>query len=355
MLPTTEPRSYGATRNPWDLQRSPLGSGGGSAAAIAAAVVPMAHSNDAGGSIRLPASACGLVGLKPSRGRVSMAPDFGDFASGTVAEFVITRSVHDAARMLDCLSTPTPIGEPYVAPPIEGSFSDACARTGPLRIGVLTGSPGARVAVHDDCSSAIEATVGLLEDLGHHVDDDAPGALHDDAFIQHATVIIPFAFTAFALDWWERRVGLSFGEDDLEPWTWLCAQRGRRINAGRYLSAVEWIQSWARRVVAWWEGFDVLVTPTVAFPPPTLPTVTDPDDSRATGQRAGEISAFTYPFNMTGQPAVSVPLHHANGLPIGVQFVAAPGRDDVLLGLATQLEQAAPWAQRIPPLASTPR
>jgi amidase len=178
--------------------------------------------------------------------------------------------------------------------------------------------------------------------------------LHDDGFARHATAIVPFAFAAFALDWWQRRIGSALGEDDVEPWTWFCAQRGRQINAGEYLSAVEWIQSWTRRVVTWWdEGFDILVTPTVAFPPPLLPTVPAPDDVRRIGQRAGEIGAYTYPFNMTGQPAISLPLHDHIGLPIGVQLVAAPGREDNLVSIASQLERTQPWLEKRPITAAS--
>jgi amidase len=167
--------------------------------------------------------------------------------------------------------------------------------------------------------------------------------------MRHASTLVPFGVAAFALDWWERRTGVAFGEDDLEPWTWFCAQRGRATNAGEYLSAVEWIQSWSRRVQAWWgSGFDVLLTPTVAMPPPLLGTVSVPGDVRLTGQRSADLVAFTRPFNMTGQPAISLPMHWSNGLPIGIQLVAAPGREDVLFGVASQLEQARPWTQRRP-------
>jgi amidase len=200
--------------------------------------------------------------------------------------------------------------------------------------------------------SAVNATAHLLADLGHHVEDDHPGALHDGGFSRHAAIIVPFAFAAFAFAWWERRLGSALGEDDVEPWTWFCVQRGRQIDAGQYLSAVEWIQAWTRRVVTWWaDGFDILVTPTVAFPPPALPTVPTPGDLRLTGGRAAEIIAFTYPFNMTGQPAISLPLHQLHGVPLGIQLVAAPGREDVLFSVAHQLEHAQPVPQRRPPIA----
>jgi amidase len=350
LLPLTEPASYGATRNPWDRERSTLGSGGGSAAAVAAGIVPVAHSNDGGGSIRLPASACGLVGLKPSRGRVTLGPDFGDLASGCLAEFVITRSIRDAACLLDVVANPPSIGEPYVAPSPDGSFIDACRSAGSLRIGVMTSSPGGRTDVHPDCVTAVDITARLLGDLGHHVEESHPSAIDEADFGRFAAVLMPCAFAAFALDWWERRTGIRLGPDDVEAWTWMCAERGRRIDAGRYLSSVEWIQAWTRRMASWWaESFDLLLTPTAPVLPPLLGTVVDPEDPAATGRRSAELIPFTYPFNMTGQPAISLPLHwNGDGHPIGVQLVAAPGREDHLFRAAWQLEQFQPWFHRHP-------
>ena len=350
LLPTTEPIARGPTRNPWDPERTPLGSSGGSAAAVAAGIVSLAHANDGGGSIRGPASACGLVGLKPSRARVSLGPEFGDLASGIVAEFAVTRSVRDAANLLDALVALPPIGEPYVAPQPSTSFAAACRAPGRLRIGLMTHLPGTHELVHQECVDAVVATARLLEHLGHDVVESHPAAIDEADFARHAARIMPFGFAAFCLDWWERRIGRQFGPDDVEPFTWFCAERGRRLNAGQYLSAVEWIQAWGRRMATWWSGgFDLLLTPTVPTPPPPLGTMIDTEDPRITGQRAASIVALMLPFNMTGQPAISLPLHWStDGLPIGSQLVAASGREDVVLMAATQLEQAAPWSHHRP-------
>ena len=339
VLPTTEPLSHGPTRNPWDVSRSPLGSGGGSAAAVAAGIAPLAHSNDGGGSIRLPASACGLIGLKPTRGRVSLGPDYGDLISGTVSEFAITRSVRDTAALLAAVSAPQ-VGDPY-APP-------GAARTArpPLRVGVMTSTPRGEHPVHPACRTAVEATSAALQQLGCAVEDAYPSALDDSGLATEAAKIMPFAYTAFALAWWQRRTGLSFGPEDVESWTWLCAERGRKLSAPDYLSAVEYVQAWTRRLSRWWhEGYDLLLTPTVPEPPPPLGSFAAPN----TGLRSAQIVAFTYPFNMSGQPAISLPCHADAGLPIGVQLVSGHGQEDLLLAISAKLEQAMTWTTQTLP------
>ena len=357
LLPTTEPVSYGPTRNPWDVERSPLGSGGGSAAAVAARAVAMAHSNDGGGSIRLPASACGLVGLKPSRGRVSLGPDFGDVVNGTVVEFAVTRSVRDTAALLDAVATTDFVGEPYAPPHAGRAYSNvvstAAATSDPLtlRVGVMTASPGNRLPVHPDCSAAATLVGRVLEQLGCEVDTSYPPALDEEELGQRGATIMPFAFAAFGLDWWERRTGHRLTGDEVEPWTWTCAERGRSTTAPRYLAAVEWIQSWSRRVARWWaDGRDLLITPTLPEPPPLLGGFPQNNGGVGAGIRSAEIVSYTYPFNMTGQPAISLPLHWNDaGLPIGVQLVAPLGREDVLLRVAARLEIAMPWSERRAP------
>lgn len=333
LLPTTEPLSYGPTRNPWDLSRSPLGSGGGSAAAVAAGVVPIAHSNDGGGSIRLPASACGLIGLKPTRGRVTLGPDFGDLVSGTISEFAITRSVRDTAALLAAVSVPQ-VGEPYApAGPTRVS-----AR--PLQIGTMTIAPRGELHVHPACRAAVEVTAAVLDELGFVVDAAYPPALDDSGFAVEAAKIMPLGFAAFALDWWRRRTGIEFGPDDVEAWTWICAERGRGLSAVDYLSAVEYVQAWTRRLSQWWhEGYDLLLTPTVGEPPPLLGSFAAPD----TGRRAAQVTAFTYPFNLSGHPAISLPCHIDSGLPIGVQLVSSHGNEQLLLQVSAELEQAMTW------------
>src|SRR5215211_2912785 len=234
ILPTSEPAAYGPSRNPWDTERSTGGSSGGSAAAVAAGMVPIAHANDGGGSIRIPASCCGLVGLKPSRGRVSLSPDFGDVMSGLVSELVVSRSVRDAAAVLEWVSDPPP-GEPYVAPARARSYEEEVgADPGRLRVGLLTNPPGGQFEAHPECVAAAEETGRLLESLGHSVEESYPEALDDDEYIPNFLVR-----WSGGVDWnlryWSAETGQEIGEDDVEPLTWALAQMGRGYNAGEYL------------------------------------------------------------------------------------------------------------------------
>lgn len=352
ILPTTEPLAYGPTRNPWDTSRSTGGSSGGSAAAVAAGVVPVAHANDGGGSIRIPASECGLVGLKPSRGRVSQGPEFGDVMGGLTCEHVVTRSVRDTAAVLDATHGMEP-GDPFTAPtPTRPFLDEVGADPGSLRIGVMTEAPMGSVAVHADCVEATEAAGRLLETLGHRLEASHPKALDDPEYTGH--FITNWASgAAWNLDYWSRRTGTEVTEADVEPLTWALAELGRSTTAPQWLWSREWLQANSRDVAAWWaDGFDLLLTPTIAEPPPPLGTFDSPPDNPLHGLfRAAEIVPFTPPFNVTGQPAISLPLHwNADGLPIGVQLVAAFGREDLLLRVAAQLETAQPWAPRRPPV-----
>jgi amidase len=352
ILPTTEPEAYGPCRNPWDTSRSTGGSSGGSAAAVAAGMVSIAHASDGGGSIRIPASACGLVGLKPSRGRVSMAP-LGDFASGLAVELAVSRSVRDAAALLEWVSDPPP-GEPYVAPARERAYTDEVgADPGRLRIGLMTQTPGGEIETHPDCVTAAEEAGRLLESLGHSVEASYPLALDDQQYIP-AFLVRWTSGAAAVLDFWSTRTGKPIGPDDVEPLTWALAEQGRGHSGPAYLGAVGYSQLVTRAVADWWAGgFDLLLTPTMALPPaeigamgtgreenPLLPIV-----------RATPYAIFTAGFNASGQPAISLPLHWSEeGLPIGVQLVAAYGRENLLLRVASQLEEARPWAQRRPPV-----
>jgi amidase len=354
LVPTTEPIAFGPTRNPWDPTRSPGGSSGGSAAATASGMVAVAHATDGGGSIRIPASMCGLVGLKPSRGRVSMGPDAGESWAGFTAEFVVTRSVRDAARLLDVLAGPM-VGDPYVAPPPQRPFSLEVAQTpGRLRVGVLAQTPRRAFELHGDCAAAVRAVGVLLESLGHRVEESHPEALDDPTIGGHVARVVT-AWTARDLDVWGQRTGAPIAPEDVEPLTWEAAQIGRRITASEYIQAVDGAQAWTRGVAAWWEkGFDLLLTPTLAEPPPVLGEFTATPEQPVQGWvRSGPFVAFTQPFNVTGQPAISLPLYFsAAGLPIGVQLVAAYGREDLLLRVAAQLESARPWAARRPPICA---
>jgi len=351
-VPTTEPIAYGPTRNPWDPSRSPGGSSGGSAAAVAAGMVPAAHANDGGGSIRIPASECGLVGLKPSRGRVSLGPDVGESWAGMAIEHAVTRSVRDTAAILDAVAGYMP-GDPYTAPPPLRPFRDEVgAPAGSLRVGLLLAAPGGQVQVHPECAAAARDAGRLLESLGHRVEDSHPAAL-DDPESALAPVTIIGAWTARDLAYWSARTGKTIGPGDVEPMIWGIAEMGRAVTGVEYIQAVEKLHAYSRGVIGWWsEGFDLLLTPTLPEPPPKLgefdATPTDPLRGFA---RGGAFVAFTLPFNVTGQPAISLPLHWSrDGLPIGVQLVAAYGREDVLIRVAAQLEAARPWKDRRPPL-----
>lgn len=355
ILPTTEPAAYGATHNPWDLERSPGGSSGGSAAAVAAGIVAVAHANDGGGSIRIPASHCGLVGLKPSRGRVSLAPDFGDVMCGLVAELAVTRSVRDAAAILDAVHGPAP-GDPYAAPaPSRPFIEELSADAGRLRIGLMTAPGGNQFATDPECVAAAQNAAQLLESLGHDVEHSHPAELDDP--MQVANFLVRWtAGIDWNLKYWSAELGRELGADDVEPTTWALAQQGRSHTAGDLLRAVEDAQRSSRRTVSWWaeEGFDLLLTPTCAEPPPPLGSFdAPPDNPVAPIMRSIPFATFTAPFNTTGQPAISLPLHQTSGgLPVGVQLVAAYGREDLLLRVAAQLEAASPWADRIPPVSA---
>jgi amidase len=351
-VPTTEPECYGPTRNPWDPSRSPGGSSGGSAAAVAAGMVPVAHANDGGGSIRIPASACGLVGLKPSRGRTSLGPDIGESWAGLTIEHVVTRSVRDTAAVLDAVAGYQP-GDPYTAPPpLRPYREEVGADPGRLRIGLLAHVAGGRIAVHADCTAAAHDAGRLLASLGHRVEGAYPAAL-DDAEAGRAAALVVATWTARDLAYWSERTGGTIGPGDVEPMIWGVAEMGRTFTAVEYVRAVEHLQAHARRVTQWWaDGFDLLLTPTMPEPPPTLGQFSaTPAEPLRGFARGADFVAFTLPFNVTGQPAVSLPLHwSASDLPIGVQLVAAYGREDVLLRVAAQLEQARPWAGRRPPV-----
>jgi amidase len=348
---TTEPTVYGASRNPWNTEHSTGGSSGGSAAAVAARMVAAAHASDGGGSIRIPASECGLVGLKPSRGRVSLGPDYGEYWHGLVISHVVTRSVRDSASILDVVAGAMP-GDPYVAPSPTRPFAEEIgAATGRLRVGLLTDFPGS--PTHPDCVAAAREAAALLTSLGHDVETSGPAAFTEqEALSYFMTVIV--SWTAAALAHWKEMTGREVERHDVEPTTWEFAEIGRSVAVPRYLAAIEWLHGFTRRMAGWWaSGFDVLLTPTLGEPPPRLGEMRAPDDNPLGTERALGLIPFTWPFNVTGQPALSLPLHwNEAGLPVGVQLVAAYGRDDLLFRVAAQLEQAKPWAHRKPPISA---
>jgi amidase len=346
---TTEPVAYGPTRNPWDPTRSPGGSSGGSAAAVASGMVPVAHANDWGGSIRDPASECGLVGMKPSRGRTSLGPLFGDVMAGFTSELVVARSVRDVAGVLDVVSGAMP-GDPFSAPAPQRAFLDEVA-SDPSRLRVGVFDQGLGFELHPDCRAAVAVAVGALEGLGHEVENSYPGALIEGALPRKALVVY-YANGARVLDSWSERTGHKIGPDDVEPFTWFrFKELAAEFSLTEYLEAIDWLHGFTRRMASWWEdGFDILLTPTLGEPPPLLgwnPFV--PDHPHDAMFRMTPHLAYLMPFNVTGQPAVSLPLYWSDdGLPIGVQLVAAYGREDVLLRAAAQLETSHPWADRRP-------
>jgi amidase len=342
--PTTEPKAWGATRNPWSPRHSAGGSSGGAAAAVAAGMVPFAHASDGSGSIRIPAACCGLVGLKPSRGRISAAP-LGDEA-GPAVELCVSRTVRDTAALLDAVHGPA-VGDLVVAPPPRRPYVDELAADpAPLRIGVLDHAPGGE-PVHPDCADAVHDTALLLEELGHHVEIAYPPALADTTVDDTSEIgLAATSPLAHSFRHLADVLGRALTAEDMEPVTWARLRRLRRTGAADFAHAHAVSARYRRAVVQWWaDGHDLLLTPTTAEP--AAPIGSFDDDLAAVEDLTARYVAFTRPFNVTGQPAISVPAHWTSaGPPVGVQLVAAHGREDLLVAVAAQLERARPWAHR---------
>jgi amidase len=350
MLPTCEPTLFGPTRNPWDPTRTTGGSSGGSAAAVAAGMVPMAHANDLGGSIRYPASCCGLFGLKPTRARNPFGPEYGEVLGGMAVEHAVTRSVRDSAALLDATAGPD-LGDPYPAPPPSRPFlREVGADPGRLRI-AFSARAAEGQPVHPDCLAALRDAVELCAGLGHElVERDLPG------LTPRVGAAIGTAYRA-ALAWivayWTRRTGRPPGEGELDPFTRAWWEEGRRLTAADYLLALDDLRAFARVVARFFAGdrFDAWLTPTLSEPPVPLGEIVS---TQAEPLRAAERSRTFVAFpgvvaNVTGSPAMSVPLYwNAAGLPIGVHFLGRFGDEATLLRLASQLERARPWAARRP-------
>jgi amidase len=349
---TTEPVSYGPTRNPWNTDHTTGGSSGGSAAAVASGMVAVAHANDGGGSIRIPAANCGLVGLKPSRGRVSMGPDALEAAwAGSTIDHVLSRTVRDSAGILDVLAGEMP-GDLWVAPPPARPFAaEVGADPGSLKIGWLDHPANPGFGSHPECAKAVQDAVGLLESLGHRLEEAHPAALGEEDFTRHFLVLITTA-VAHDLMHWSELLGREIPPSEFEPDNQMFQLLGASVPAPSYLDSVLWFESWRRRMASFWAGgrdgggYDLLCTPVLAVPPSRIGELSEPILGQ---QRVIEALQFTAQFNVTGQPAVSLPLHiTADGLPVGVQLVAAYGREDLLVRIASQVEQAAPWSDRKP-------
>ncbi len=347
---TTESRLFGQTRNPWSLEHTCGGSSGGAAAAIAAGMVPSAHASDGGGSIRIPASCCGLFGLKPTRARISLAPDAGESWSGMSTVHAITRSVRDSAALLDATHGAA-LGDPYRAPPPERPYSAEVGRPpGKLRIALQTQTfSGAET--HPDCVTAAADAAKLCADLGHEVEERALTEARQQ--IAKATSTIVGASTLSALQDRAEVLGRPFDEGDLEPATYRMVRQAESADAASYARAIRNMHVIGRQVAAFFERYDLLLTPTMATPPLPLGgplTLSHPDPQEHLASLLLTIG-YTQLFNAAGNPAMSVPLYwNAEGLPIGVQFAGRFGDEATLFQLAAELEEARPWFDRRPTL-----
>jgi len=350
LLPTTEGRLYGPARNPWNLAHSTGGSSGGSAAAVAAGIVPLAHANDGGGSIRIPASCCGLVGLKPTRGRVSAGPDLGDAVDGLAIELAVSRSVRDTAAALDVAAGTEP-GDPYGVPPPPACWLEA-SKAEPKRLTIgfatrrLDGAP-----VHPDCLAAVEHAAKLCAGLGHAVEEASPDL--DVGFVMPAFMAVWTANLAAVIDFLRMITGQTPGPDNLEGLTLGYYEAGTRVTASQYVQAKMRLNQVSRIAARFHATHDLWLTPTLGAPPWKLGAIDiDDRDAHAVTARLAEYVPYTAIQNITGQPAIALPLHwNAEGLPVGVQFVAPFGDELTLLRLAGQLERAQPWFPRYAAIA----
>jgi amidase len=353
ILNITEPRRYGPTRNPWDLDRTPGGSSGGSAAAVAAGMVPIAHGNDGGGSIRIPAACCGLVGLKPARGRVSHAPVLGD--QFLAVDGVLSRTVEDTALALDVLAGYEP-GDATWAPPPAEPFAAALDREPQaLRI-ALSVNPPIDVPVEPLFEQAVRDAGELLASLGHQVEEFELPWDSGEVFPEFSKLWA--VGVGSTVDFASRVSGQEPSPENAEALTLELYRRGRELDAISYARAMVAMQAFARAAVVAMSPYDAVVTPVMAKPQVRIGEI-DPEDGWEAFRQAGAFTPFTAPINISGQPAISLPLFEDGGLPVAVQVIGRPAGEWELLALAGQVERAHPWADRRPPLAqatpSTPR
>ena len=349
ILPVTEPRRFGATRNPWDPGRTPGGSSGGSAAAVAAGMVPLAHGNDGGGSLRIPAACCGLVGLKPQRGRVSQAPDVGQHL--LVVDGVLTRTVRETAQLLDVLAG-AELGDAAWAPPPAESFARSAERAPQrLRIGVTTLMALLDADLHPACERAAADAAELLASLGHEVEQVQPPWRRPGLLDLFAKVFGPAVCSSIGAV--AQASGREPSEADMEALSWALWQASRGVDAVQAELASHELQAFARTVVRWSDPYDALLTPALAQPPLPIATLdADGPDPLHTFERSGHFTPYTAIANVTGSPAISLPLYEHEGLPLAVQLIGRPAQEGALLALAAQLEAALPWAGRRPAIAS---
>jgi len=347
---TTESTFLGACKNPWDLTRTTGGSSGGSAAAVAAGILPVAHATDGGGSIRIPASCCGLVGLKPTRGRTPMGPDVGEGWGSMATGHVVSRSVRDSALFLDVTHGPAN-GDPYHAPYFPGSyFTEHKSDPGKLRIAVDT-SPNSTGSVHEECRIGIEATIKLLESLGHEVEElDLD---FDKELFGTATYVLVASNVANTVQSRAEVLGINeLGSDHIETNTMSAMELGAQFTGQDYARATGMIHSIGRLLEHKFDQYDLILSPTLLQPPVSLGFMdTNDGDQEGYGERINQFWGFTHLYNATGNPAISLPLHWSkDNLPVGMQFAASFGNELLLLQLANQLEQAQPWKDRRPTL-----
>jgi amidase len=349
ILPVSEARIFGPTRNPWDLARTPGGSSGGAAAAVASGMLSVAHGNDGGGSIRIPAACCGLVGLKPARGRISAAPELGD--SSLVCDGMLTRTVADTAAILDVLAGYEPGDATWAPPPTEPFAGLAAGNPGRLRIAATTLPPIADALVDPICARAVADAAELLRELGHEVEEVDPPWQVDGLSELFGVVFCNSIGLSIAYS------GIVAGREptaaDMEPMSWAIFSMIRKLGAIEGMAAVARLQAFARRLVAFLEPYDVLLTPALAERPLPIGTLdTAAPEPMATFTRSGLFTPFTPVFNASGQPGISLPLFEGeDGLPLAVQLVGRPAGEGALLALAAQLEAAVPWVARRPAIA----
>jgi len=346
ITPVTNPRRFGPARNPWDQERTTGGSSGGSAGAVACGAVPIAHASDGGGSIRIPAACCGLLGLKPARGRISRAPDLGDHFLST--DGVLARATEDVAALLDLMAGPE-LGDATWAPPPEAPFSELAKRDpGRLRIGLVTEMP-VDGELNPECERGAREAARLLEQLGHHV-EEIPSPFPDGEMLIGVFTALWAANVAASVMHGQIVTGNQPTADNIEPLSMWLYEMGQSIPSPAYIGALVTSQAIARGVVATWADWDLVVTPALAQRPVTHAEL-DPTapDSADQFKRAAEFTPYTPMFNLTGQPAVSVPLFHGDdGLPTAAQIIGQPAGEALLLQVARQLEEIAPWADRFP-------
>jgi amidase len=345
ILPTTECKLYGPAHNPWNLAHSPGGSSGGSAAAVAAGIVPIAHATDGGGSIRIPASACGLVGLKSTRGRVSQGPEAGDATSGLSIDGVVTRSVRDTAAALDAICG-FDYGDPYFAPPPEGSYLEGIKRK-PKRLRIAVSTKMMNGTAHDpEVTAAVKKTAKLCESLGHIVEETDPPL--DAGALVGAFSTVWCANVAYSLTLLQRQTGIAPSLEVVEGLTMGLYEMGMRVSAVALTEARQTMMRAGRAMAKWHETHDVWLTATLGRPPMKLGTldIDETDVQKGFAPNFGYVP-FTSMQNSTGTPGINLPLNWAkDGLPLGVQFTARAGGEMILLKLAAELEKAAPWAHR---------